>query len=416
MTLAQEDDQQRDALRRHRRVATASLVGAGAVYFGTQFVDDPGYWWLLVRSGAEAGLIGGVADWFAVTALFRRPLGLPIPHTAIVPRNKDRLGRGLGRFVSRHFLDQEVVLARLHQADPSLHLGGWLARRDNAALVADRMLVLAPDVINAFQDREVRGFYRDVLATHVRRLDLVPVLDRLLQVFLASREHQQLFDRGLLVARQALRRNQDAIREQVSARSRWWVPRRFDRRLADEIIDGVDEWLGEMAEHDHPVRQDFERWVHEFSEQLRDSGALRARLDHLRDQVLASDELQDMLETLWEDLRGALLDGVTSEDAGFRESLIRSLQQFGETLQTDPQARARLDERLEALLRELVLPFRDSIGTFIADVVDDWPSDSLVNRLELAVGRDLQYIRINGTLVGALVGMVLFLVTTAVFG
>ncbi len=416
MTPAHEDDHQRQVLRRHRRVATASLVGAGAVYFGTQYVEDPGYWWLLVRSGAEAGLIGGVADWFAVTALFRRPLGLPIPHTAIVPRNKDRLGRGLGRFVARHFLDEEVVTERLRQADPSLHMGGWLARRDNAELVADRMLALAPEMINAFQDREVRGFYRDVLATHMRRLDLVPVLDRLLRVFMASREHQQLFDRGLVVARQVLRRNREHIREQVSARSRWWVPRRFDRRLADEIIEGVEEWLGEMAEHDHPVRQDFEAAVAAFADRLQDSPVIRERLDRLRDQVLASDELQDMLETLWEDLRQALLEGVSGDDSGFRESLVRSLQHFGETLQTDPDARARLDERMEALLRELVLPFRDSIGTFIADVVEDWPSDSLVERLELAVGRDLQYIRINGTLVGALVGMVLFVITTAMFG
>ena len=416
MTPAHEDIHQRRVLRRHRRVATASLVGAGAVYFATHFVETPGYWMLLVRSGAEAGLIGGVADWFAVTALFRRPLGLPIPHTAIVPRNKERLGRGLGRFVSRNFLDQDVVLARLHGAEPSLHLGHWLAQPHNADLVAGRLLVLAPDMINAFQDQEVRGFYRDALASHVRRLDLVPVIERLLQLFMDSRDHQRLFDRSLLLARDLLIRNRETIRRQVGARSRWWVPRRFDRRLADAIIAGVEEWLGELAQHDHPVRQDFDRAVHDLIGQLRASATVRARLDGIRDQILASDELQGLIEQLWEDLRQTLLDGVNAGDAGFRASLVASLQRFGYTLETDPGARARLDERLESLLRELVLPFRDSIGTFIADVVREWPTDSLVDRLELAVGRDLQFIRINGTLVGALVGMVLFMVTVAVFG
>ncbi|SEP09541.1 DUF445 domain-containing protein [Aquisalimonas asiatica] len=416
MTAAEDDTLQRDVLRRHRRVATASLVGAAGVYFGTQFVEQPDQWVLLVRAGAEAGLIGGIADWFAVTALFRRPLGLPIPHTAILPRNKERLGRGLGHFVSRNFLDQDVVISRLHAADPSLHLGRWLARPENADLVADRLLVLAPDVINAFEDQEVRGFYRDALAQHVRQLDLVPVIARLLELFLESRDHQRLFDRSLHLARDLLSRNRDTIRAQVSARSHWWVPRRFDRRLADAIMEGVEEWLGELAQHDHPVRQDFDRTVHELIGQMRTSGAVRDRLDGIRDSILASEELQGLLEQLWGDLRQALVDGVSDGDSGFRQSLVGSLQRFGDTLQADPEARARLDERLEALLRELVLPFRDSIGTFIADVVRDWPTDSLVDRLELAVGRDLQFIRINGTLVGALVGMALFLVTGALFG
>lgn len=416
MTASGVEAEQRRGLRRHRAVATASLVAAGAVYTGTHFVPDPGYGWLLLRAGAEAGLIGGVADWFAVTALFRRPLGLPIPHTAIVPANQARVGRGLGRFVSRHFLDEDVVLSRMRGSDPAYYLGGWLTRPDNATLVADRLLALAPDVVNAFQDREVRGFYRDALASHARRLDPVPVVERLLTVFLDSHEHQHVFDRGLETARAWLARNREHIRDEVHARSRWWVPRRFDRRLADAIIEGVEEWLGDMTQHDHPVRQDFEQSLAALPERLRESETARRRLNALRDQLLASDELQSILEALWQDLRRSVLQGVASGDTGFRDSLARSIQRFGGTLQEDPEARARLDARLEALLRELVLPFREGIGTFIADVVNDWPTDSLVERLELAVGRDLQYIRINGTLVGALVGMILFAVTGWVFG
>ena len=410
-----EEVRQAAELRHHRRIATASLVGAVGVYVATQLVDDPGYGILLVRAGAEAGLIGGIADWFAVVALFRRPLGLPIPHTAILPRNKDRLGTGLGRFVSRHFLDPDVVQARLRESEPARRLGHWLSERGNSALVAERALVLAPDVINAFEDREVRGFYSDTFRQQLRNLDLLPVVERLVWLFMESRQHQRLFDRSLRLARELLMANRDLIYRRVEQKSSWWIPRRFDRKLAGAIVDGVEEWLQDLADPGHGARREFDQAVWGMARGLRSSDALRQRLDGIRDQLLESPELQAILERIWTDLRGAALAGVDDPDSLFRQSLINSIQRFGQTLVEDPEARQRLDERFALLLRELILPFRDSIGDFIADVVRDWDSDGLARRLELTVGRDLQFIRINGTLVGALVGMVIFVVSGLVF-
>ncbi|MCC5859404.1 MAG: DUF445 domain-containing protein [Ectothiorhodospiraceae bacterium] len=407
---------QRTTLRRHQRFAGACLVGAAGIYLGTQFVQAPGYGVLLLRAGAEAGLIGGIADWFAVTALFRRPWGLPIPHTAILPRNKDRLGQGLGRFVARHFLAPEVVRRRLRSAEPARQLGRWLGNREHSALVADRILALAPDIIMAFNDREVRAFYRETFSDQLGRVDPVPLVERVLRTLLESDQHQRLFDRSLLLARELLMRNRHLIYQRVEERSSWWIPRRFDRRLAEAIISGVEEWLQDLTEPGHPARQEFHRTAWNLVIHLRESPVIRERLERMRDGLLASPELQDLLETAWEDLRRGALAGLAEPDSRFRHSLINSLQRFGRTLEDDPEARERLDERLELLLRELILPFRDSIGDFIADVVRDWDTDSLSDRLELAVGRDLQFIRINGTLVGALVGMVLFITTGLVFG
>ncbi|MEX0730690.1 MAG: DUF445 domain-containing protein [Aquisalimonadaceae bacterium] len=409
------DASQREVLRRHRRIAGACLLVAGLVFLFTYLLDAPGYWLLLVRAGAEAGLIGGIADWFAVTALFRRPLGLPIPHTAILPRNKDRLGEGLGRFVADNFLEPDMVLRRLEDAEPALRLGQWLRERDNAALVAERLLVMAPDVLNAFDDREVRGFYADAFRDQAARVDLVPVAERLLRMVMEGRHHQQLFDRSVILARELLARNRQLIYQRVEERSSWWIPRRFDRRLAQAIVEGVEEWLTDLSDAEHPSRLELDRALYAFTQQVHASEGARQRLDALRDQLLASPEVREMLETAWDDLRGNVLEGLNDPQSRFRHALIGSFQRFGQTLCDDSEARERLDGRFGLLLRELVLPFREQIGRFIADVVRSWDSETLSERLELAVGRDLQFIRINGTVVGALVGVVLFVVTTAVF-
>ncbi|MCK8516319.1 DUF445 domain-containing protein [Methylonatrum kenyense] len=406
---------QRAVVDRHRRFATACLVGAGLIYFATQFVEQPGFWVLLLRSGAEAGLIGGIADWFAVTALFRRPMGLPIPHTAILPRNKARLGEGLGRFVARNFLAPEVVESRMRESEPALRLAVWLQDEVNARLVADRCLALAPDVLKAFDDAEVRGFYAETFQGQVQRLDLLPLVERVLRIVVDGGHHQKLFDRSVRIAQQMLLQNRETVYRRVEERSSWWIPRRFDRRLAEAIIQGVEEWLGEIAADDHPARWELDRAAVELIDRLPASQRLRGRLDALRDEMLASAELRQVLESAWQDLRGGLLQEVESEDGTLRQALAASMQQFGATLEADPAARQRLDERLIRLLREIVLPFRDRIGHFIAAVVSDWDGETLADRLEIAVGRDLQFIRINGTLVGALVGIALFLLTQALF-
>lgn len=406
---------QRAVLDRHRRFATACLLVAGLIYLATQFVEQPGFWVLLLRAGAEAGLIGGIADWFAVTALFRRPLGLPIPHTAILPRNKARLGDGLGRFVAGNFLAPEVVESRMRESEPALRLAIWLQDEANARLLADRCLALAPDVLQAFDDAEVRGFYAETFQGQLERLDLLPLVERVLRIVVDGGHHQKLFDRSVRIAREMLLQNRETVYRRVEERSSWWIPRRFDRRLAEAIIQGVEEWLGEVAAADHPARWELDRTAGELIDRLPESQRLRGRLDAFRDELLASPELKQVLESAWQDLRRGLLQEVGTADGSLRQALTASIRQFGSTLEADPAARVRLDERLIRLLREIVLPFRDRIGRFIAAVVRDWDGETLADRLEVAVGRDLQFIRINGTLVGALVGVVLFLLTQALF-
>jgi uncharacterized membrane-anchored protein YjiN (DUF445 family) len=404
------------ALRRHRAVASVCLLLAAAVYIATQFVPQPGYWLLLLRAGAEAGLIGGIADWFAVTALFRRPLGLPIPHTAIIPRNKDRIGEGLGAFVERNFLDPQLIADKLRQVDPAARLADWLARAENAEVVAQRVVAVAPYLLDSLEDRETRAFFRDAFSRQLREADLVPLLVRVMEFALAGRQHQQLFDRALRVAREQLAANEGLIYEKVEARSSWWVPRRFDRRLAQAIVQGLEEWLSELAEPEHPLRLQFDQSARELAQRLQESESFRRRLDSLKAQLLESEELQRLLETIWDQIRAMITRSLADPASGLSTSLAASLRTLGRTLQADDSARGRMNRRLEALLGEIVAPFRRQIGAFISEVVRGWDARTVSARLELEVGRDLQYIRINGTLVGALVGCVLFVLTRLAFG
>lgn len=407
--------QKRAVLRRHRTRATSLLLLAAVLFLLTQFVPEPSFWVLLLRAGAEAGIVGGLADWFAVTALFRRPLGLPIPHTGIIPRNKDRIGQGLGSFVERNFLAPDLIRDKLRSGNVALRLSGWLARPANSRLIAEQVVGLLPELIRSLQDREVKVFFRDAFGDQLRAVDLLPLLGRLLRMLQESGQHQRLLERGIEMARGLLLNNEATIYEKVEQRTSWWVPRTVDRRVARAIITGAEELLAELEDPEHPARVDFERTATELIAKLERSEKFRQRIEDFKERLLASEEMQRLLESVWDELRQMLLERTSGSPQRLIDSLAASLEMLAQTLAQDSAAQIRLNRRIEQVLSGLVVPFRVEIGRFIADVVESWDADTVTDRLELEVGRDLQYIRINGTLVGALAGCGLFLLTHLVF-
>ena len=407
-------EQKRAALRRHRAWATGLLLLAVLLFLLTQLVPEPGFAVLLLRAGAEAGIVGGLADWFAVTALFRRPLGLPIPHTGIIPRNKDRIGRGLGSFVERHCLAPDLIGAKLRSGNPALRLSGWLQRPANSRLIAEQIVAMLPEVTGSLQDREVRAFFRDSFGSQLSTVDLLPLLGRLLRLLQESGQHQRLLERGIELARALLLNNEEVIYEKVEQRSSWWVPRTIDRKIA-RAIAGAEELLAELENPEHPARQDFERYTADLIARLESSESFRRGVEELKARLLASAEMQQLLESAWDSLRQLLQERATGASERLVESLSASLMSLARTLELDEDAQERLNRRLEQLVSSFVVPFRAEIGVFIAEVVQSWDTRTVSERLELEVGRDLQYIRINGTLVGALAGCGLFLLTQLVF-
>lgn len=404
------EDRKRAELRRYRLFATGLLGLAGLGLAASYLAPGEGFWLGLARAGAEAALVGGLADWFAVTALFRRPLGLPIPHTALVPRNKDRIGEGLASFVERNFLAPDLVADKLRSLKLAERFARWLARRRTAEMLADRVLAAASFALQAVEDRTLRDFVRRALREQLDGVDLAPLLARVLGVLREQGHHQRLFDQALRVGRRLLAENERRIYDAVSQKTPWWAPRTVDRRIAEAIVAGVIELLDEMSEPGHEARTRLDAALADLIARLETSEKSREAVAAIKAQILDNPAVQDYLGSLWDALKRLLLDDVQSPDSRLRGGMVDGLRALGHALGQDREMQARLDRRLELFVAGALTPFRAEIGGFIAEVVRSWDAKTVAERLELEVGRDLQYVRINGTVVGALVGCALYLV------
>jgi len=405
---------QRRSLRRHRTVATALLVVMGVIYFAAVRSGLAGFWMDLLRAGTEAALVGGLADWFAVTALFRRPLGLPIPHTAVIPNSKDRIGAGLGSFIERHFLEPKLVAARLRSLGISRRLGAWLADRRNADVVSDRLVVIASFLFRSFNDQKLQRMMQMTLRRQLREIELAPALATLLSVLRRNGAHEQLLDHVLAAVRTYISVHEDQILAIVEERSRWWVPRRVDRKVAKEIADGLVAYLDDLGKRDHDARATFDAAVDQLVSDLRHDPTFRGKVNAMRERFLAAPEVKAYFQTLWQGMRATLEQELAQPDSRLHRALSGILRSIGSAIAEDPALQARMDTRIEDGIQTLIVPWRKEIGRFVADVVRSWEASTIVDRVELAVGKDLQYIRLNGTLVGAAVGCAIFALTQLV--
>jgi uncharacterized membrane-anchored protein YjiN (DUF445 family) len=409
-TLLDGTEQQRRALRRNRLLATGLLVVAAALFFATWLVARPGFWILLLRAGSEAAVVGGLADWFAVTALFRHPLGLPIPHTAILPRSKDRIGAGLGDFVERNFLAPEIIAERLRSLELSRRFARWLAAPENAGLAANQLAGALPYVVRSLGDPALQEFVARSFGDQLREMDLAPVLGRLLTLFTASEHYDVLFDRALEAARRMLALNADRVYDAVDERSRWWIPKAVNRRIAHALVEGIEEVLVELQHPASDGRAQLRDNIETMATSLIASPERRERFNAAKNSLLEHPDVQAWLIGVWDELRRIVLEDLESPRSRTREAIDTALRSLGETLGRDPEMQVRLDGLIEHAALAIV-PWRGQLGALIAEVVRGWDARTVTRRLELAIGSDLQYIRMNGTLVGACVGCVLYLIS-----
>jgi uncharacterized membrane-anchored protein YjiN (DUF445 family) len=403
---------QRRALRRNRLIATALLGVVAALFIATIIVPQPGFWTLLVRTTAEAAVVGALADWFAVTALFRRPLGLPIPHTAIVPKSKDRIGEGLATFIDRNFLTPELIKAKLRSIDIAQLVADWLSCPANADAVADRLVRVMPHLLGAIDDRDVRGFLGDTLGRQLGTIDLAPILGRAITVLMADGFHERLIDRFLDVCREFLTNREDQLYAAAEVqRRRWWIPKAVNRQIAKAIIGGIKEIVSDLRGPGSVARQNLLRGIEHLAQELCTSPEYRARLEEAKLRLLEDAEMRSWLSSVGDALERTLQADLISPTSRIRQTVAAAIRSFGQNLLADPRMRGRFNRFIEALATK-VIPWRDKLAQFIVEVVRQWDTESFTEHLELVVGRDLQYIRINGTLVGGLVGCLLYLLTT----
>jgi uncharacterized membrane-anchored protein YjiN (DUF445 family) len=399
----------RAQLVRMKRVATGLLVVALAVFLAARLFE-PAYPWLgFVRATAEASLVGGLADWFAVTALFRRPLGLPIPHTAIIPTQKDRIGRVLGTFVEKHFLSRDVLSAKLGALRISERAARWVTRPENSARVATQLAGALAKAVEALPESEVTELIRRGAVARLQSVRVAPILGNMLSVVAADDRHQELLDEAIGLVTRAVADNREVLRQSFREGAPWWLPGMVDEAVYRRIMAALDALLADVrADAAHPLRRRFDEATREFIERLKHAPEVIARAEALKRDVL-DDALMDALSTaLWTRVRQAAARYGGEADRASLEPLERGLVTLGESLLANQALLGELDAFLAAQVSALLEDHRHEVGELITDTVRAWPPDLAAERLELAVGRDLQFIRLNGTLVGGLAGLVIY--------
>jgi uncharacterized membrane-anchored protein YjiN (DUF445 family) len=402
-------------LDRMKRRATGLLVLMGVVFVAAWMLEAAYPWLGYVRATAEAGLVGGVADWFAITALFRRPLNLPIPHTAIIPSRKDRIGRSLGNFVQNNFLSPEVLGGKLRAATLSRRAAEWLREPEHARLVVRQGAGALRSASAVVRDDDVHAFLERSVIEPLKQRPIAPVLAGGLTLLTANDRHQQLLDRVVHGLARLLAENEELIRERVREESPWWVPEFVDDKLHGRIVDGIARTLYSVsADPGHPLRRQLDEVLTTWIEQLRDSPDMIARAESLKQQVLDNPTSDRLTESLWRELKQVLDRQMDAAEQGTPGGLERGLAALAEAALEDEALLGKIDEWIIGAVLRIVEQHRHEVGQLIAGTVSAWDPDETSRRIELQIGRDLQFIRINGTLVGGLVGLVLYAVTQMV--
>ena len=400
------------ALDRMKRRATGLLVLA-AVVFGVALAFEARHPWLgYLRATAEAAMVGGVADWFAVTALFRQPLGLPIPHTAIIPARKDRIGLSLGGFVQRNFLSRDVVAARLERLRAGELLARWVSRPENARLIAKHVAAGLAGASNVLRDEEVRELIDRNIVGRVRAVRVAPILGNVLALLTEGNRHQELLDRAILLVARFVSENEELIRDRIRAESPWWLPERVDDRIHDKIVGGIERTLQDVStDPEHPLRARFDTALSEFIERLKTSPDVIARAESIKSEVLEHPVVQDFSRSLWDDVKARLVRyAERGEDEG-PGAVERGLVSAGHAVLADPELLAKVNGWITDGVLYVVEQARDEVGHLIAQTVGEWDPYATSRKIELQIGKDLQFIRINGTLVGGLVGLAIYSLT-----
>ena len=402
----------RAELKAMKRMATG-LLGVAFIIFVIARLLEPAHPWLgFVRATAEASLVGGLADWFAVTALFRHPLGIPIPHTAIIQTQKERIGRVLGGFVQNHFLSKDVLAARLTSMRLSERVARWLSDPEASARLARHLAAGVAQAVQALPEAEIRTLIRDSAVSRLHAVPLAPMVGKLLSVVATEDRHQALLDEALKLVRDSLEKNRDELRQKIREESPWWVPGAVDHAFHRKLEAATQRLIEDVqADPQHPLRLQFDIKFRDFIDRLKHSPEVAARAETLKANLLDHPAVEEFATSLWDRARDAAARFTGDADQPTLAPLARGISAVGASLAADAGRQAELDEFLTTFLASVLERHREEVGNLIADTVRQWDPEVAAQRLELAVGRDLQFIRLNGTLVGGLAGLIIYTVS-----
>lgn len=419
MLVVRDDTEKARLYAVMRRRATA-LLAAFAVLFAATAIfahynpDVSPFWIGIVRATAEAAMVGGIADWFAVTALFRHPLGIPIPHTAIVAQRKDRIGRSLGNFVGNNFLARDVIARQLAGMRLGERAAKWLGDPEHQVLVARAIAGGVARAAESIPSVELQATVHDTLVAQLRKAHVAPLLADLLKLATADDRHQEMLDKLVQLVSRIVHDNKELIRVRIAEESPWWIPGAVDDKVYQKIVVGIERTLEQVAaDEQHPLREQFDSALRGFVEKLHSSPDTIARAEAMKEKLLSHPAV--------EELSGALLGAAQTSLARYAgpeapspEPLQRAIGAIAERVLGNPIFLQEVDEAVERLVLAVVDQYRPEVAEVIARTVEGWDASDASRKIEVQIGRDLQFIRINGTLVGGLVGLVLYLISAFV--
>jgi uncharacterized membrane-anchored protein YjiN (DUF445 family) len=404
-----DEELKREALEKMKFRATGMLVVATLIYLATRLLEGRWPWLGYVRATAEASMVGGLADWFAVTALFRYPMGVRIPHTAIIPNRKERIGRSLGNFVQNNFLSPAVISARLQQARIAEKLAEWLSQPEHGEVVGKHAAAAVTGVVQVLKDEEVQELIESSLIKRARDTQVAPVVGRVLSLMTHDDRHQELLDSALKLVDRLIEENREGLRQRIREELPWWVPSPIDEKIYQKIINGVEKTIEEVGtNHEHPLRLRYNEAMQEFIEKLRTSPEMIERGEHLKEELLEHPVVRGYSASLWGDLKASVLRHAADPGSEFRRRIAHTVTRFAESMRGDPELLAKVDGWVDGAVLYFVEQYRGEVAELISSTVAAWDPEDTTRKIELQIGKDLQFIRINGTLVGGLAGLLIY--------
>ncbi|WP_431274112.1 DUF445 domain-containing protein [Variovorax ureilyticus] len=395
-----------------KRIALGLLCAAALLYAVATTLEAGHPAWGYVAAFAEAAMVGAIADWFAVVALFRHPLGLPIPHTAIIPANKDRIGAKLAGFICNNFLSTPQVLSKLGAFDPSARLADWLSRPDRAEKLGEHLVAAVRYGVTAFDDARVRGFLGRMASAGIAQIDMSRLAGQALDALTAGGRHQALLDdvlvqvAHLVEGDEVQERITEAIAREIKALRYVGLDQVAARVATRKIVDAVARTVGELADDPaHPLRLRFDEFMAGFIERLKTDPEFRRRGEAIRAELQAHPALGDYLHGLWSELLAWLHDDLAKDDSSIRRRIVAMAGTLGARLSADEAMRRWINEQIMDAAPRAIERYREDIRRYIIERVAEWNAEEMTIELERHIGRDLQFIRVNGTLVGGLVGL-----------
>ncbi|MEU6913148.1 DUF445 domain-containing protein [Streptomyces olindensis] len=415
-TFSPADEEKQRGVRRMKLTATGLLLFVAVVYVLAKWAQNSGAgpWAGYVAAAAEAGMVGALADWFAVTALFRHPLGIPIPHTAIIPTKKDQLGVSLGEFVGENFLSEDVVRQRLRAVGIGSRLGAWLAVPEHADRVTAELSTALRGALTVLRDSDVQAVVGEAITRRANAQEIGPGIGKMLEKVVADGGHKRVVDLIVNRAHDWLVLHREEVMDAVEGGAPGWTPKFVDRKVGERVYRELLRFATEMRDMPaHPARGALDRFLTDFAGDLQSDTDTRARVERLKGEVLGRGEVQDLIASAWTAVRSMIVAAAEDERSELRLRVRASLLSLGSRMAAERKVQDKVDRWVEDAAVYVVTTYRKEITSLITDTVASWDAEHTTRKIEANIGRDLQFIRINGTVVGSLAGLLIYTVSHA---